>query len=50
MVFVSTLNLFPLYFSELWGQERAKQITKNKTRDELLCVFYMSKRFCNMMS
>jgi len=36
--------------SESRGQERAKQITKNKMRDELLCVFYMSERIHNMMS
>jgi len=35
--------------SESWGQERANRITKNKTRNELLSVFYTSKRFCNMM-
>jgi len=31
--------------SESRGQERAKWITKNKTHDEQLCVFYMSKHF-----
>ena len=36
--------------SESRGQERAKRITKNKTRDELLCVFYTSERFHNMTS
>ena len=36
--------------SELRGQERAKRIAKNKTRDELLCVFYTSKRFRYMTS
>ena len=36
--------------SELQGQERAKQIAKNQTRDKLLCIVNMSKRFCNMTS
>jgi len=36
--------------SELWGQERAKRIAKNKTRVELMCVFYTSKHFRNMTS
>ena len=36
--------------SESQGQERAKRITKNKTSDKLLCVFYMSERFHNMTS
>ena len=36
--------------SESRGQERAKRITKNKMRDELLYVFYTSKSFCNMTS
>jgi len=36
--------------SESQGQERAKRITKNKMHDELLCVFYTSERFCNIMS
>jgi len=36
--------------SESQGQERAKRIAKNKMRDKLLCVFYMSERFHNMMS
>ena len=36
--------------SESRGQERAKQITKNKMRDKLLCVFYTSKHFHNMTS
>jgi len=36
--------------SESRGQERAKQIAKNKTHDELLYVFYTSEYFCNMMS
>jgi len=33
--------------SESRGQERAKRIVKNKTCDELLCVFYTSERFRN---
>ena len=36
--------------SESQGQERAKRIAKNKTRNELLCVFYTSERFRNMTS
>jgi len=39
-----------IHGSELQGQERAKQITKNKTRDKLLCVFYTSECFRNMTS
>ena len=36
--------------SESRGQERAKRIAKNKTRDELLCFFYTSESFRNMTS
>ena len=43
-------SLIKTHGSESRGQERAKQIAKNKTRDELLCVFYTSERFRNMTS
>ena len=36
--------------SESQGQERAKRIANNRTRDNLLCVFNTSERFRNMMS
>ena len=36
--------------SESQGQERAKRIDKNKTRDELLFVFYTIERIRNMTS
>ena len=36
--------------SESQGQQRAKRITKNNMRDELLCVFYTNERFRNMTS
>ena len=36
--------------SELSGQESAKQIAKNKMCNELLCVFFTSKHFRDMMS
>ena len=43
-------TLIKTHGSELQGQERAKQIAKNKTHDELLCVFYTSERIRNMTS
>jgi len=46
------LNLLHIktHGSESRGQERAKRITKNKTHDKLLCAFYTSECFRNMMS
>ena len=43
-------SIIKTHGSESQGQERAKRITKHKTHDELLCVFYTSKYFHNMTS
>ena len=51
---VVTLSYAHIYIkiigSESQGQERAKQIAKNKMCDKLLCVFYTNEHFCNMIS
>ena len=36
---------FKTHGSEWQGQERAKRIANNKTRDELLCVFSQANIF-----
>jgi len=44
------MQLIKSHSGESRGQERAKQIVKNKMRDELVCVFYTSEHFRNMTS
>ena len=47
IIYMSTTTVIKTHGSEWRGQERVKRIAKNKTRDELLCVFYTKKPFHN---